>query len=285
MSEPAPALVSTQWLMDHLAAPDVRIIDATWHMPGADRKACGEYREAHIPGATFFDIDEICDLDSPLPHMLPSAEKMSSRMRKLGIGDGNRVIVYDNSDVRSAARVWFMLKVFGLWDVAVVDGGFQKWKSEHRRTEDIPPIPRQRHFSARFDTTRVRDLDHMLENLATKKEQVVDARSPGRFNGAEPEPRADMKSGSIPASVNVFFRNLLRPEDGTFKSPAEIRTIFVAAGVDLKKPVITSCGSGITASVLMLGLYLIGHRENALYDGSWSEWGSHGDTPVKKTQI
>ncbi len=284
MPDNSPALVSTDWLMEHLAAPDIRIVDATWHMPGGERIAARDYNEAHIPGATFFDIDEICDLDNPLPHMLPSPEKMSSRMRKLGIGDGNRVIVYDNSDLRSAARVWFMMKVFGLWDVAILDGGFQKWKSERRPIEDIPPIPRLRHFSARFNTTKIRDLDHMLENLESGKEQVVDARSPGRFHGREAEPRTDLKSGAIPGSVNVFFRDLLN-EDGTFKSPAEIRSIFEQAGVDLKKPVVTSCGSGITASVLMLGLYLIGHRENALYDGSWSEWGSHPDTPVTKGKI
>lgn len=280
MPDNTPPLVSTEWLSEHLSAPDIRIVDATWHMPGDERNAYNQYREAHIPGAVFFDIDEICDLDNPLPHMLPSAEKMSSRMRKLGIGDGNRVIVYDNSDVRSAARVWYMLKTFGLWDVAVLDGGFQKWKAERREIEDIPPIPRMRHFTARFNTTRVRDLEHMLENLAHSREQVVDARPPGRFSGTDPEPRADMKCGAIPGSCNVFFKDLLNAEDGTFKSPEDVRTIFESAGLDLKKPIVTSCGSGITASVLLLGLYLTGHREIALYDGSWSEWGSHPDTPV-----
>ncbi len=280
MSDTTPALVSTQWLEEHLAAPDIRIVDATWHMPGDDRDAHSEYKEAHIPGAVFFDIDEICDLDNPLPHMLPSPEKMASRMRKLGIGDGNRVVVYDNSDVRSAARVWYMLKAFGLWDVAVLDGGFQKWKNERLNIEDIPPIPRMRHFTARFNTTRVRDLEHMLENLETAREQVVDARPSGRFLGTDPEPRADLKSGSIPGSCNVFFKDLLNGDDGTFKSPDEIRVIFETAGLNLKKPIVTSCGSGITASVLLLGLYLIGQKEIALYDGSWTEWGSHPDTPV-----
>ncbi|NOZ43528.1 MAG: 3-mercaptopyruvate sulfurtransferase [Alphaproteobacteria bacterium] len=281
MSDTAPALVSTEWLRDHLAAPDIRIVDASWHLPPAGRDAHRDYNEAHIPGAVFFDIDEICDLDNILPHMLPSAEKMSSRMRKLGIGDGNRVIVYDSSDVCSAARVWLMLKIFGLWDVAVLDGGFGKWRREHGPTEDIPPIPRQRHFSARYNATRVRDLDHMRENLATKKEQVVDARSAARFSGSEPEPRPGLKSGAIPGSINVFFREMLNPEDGTFKKPAEIRRIFEQAGLDLTRPIVTSCGSGISAAVLMLGLYLIGHKVNALYDGSWSEWGSHKETPVR----
>jgi len=281
MSDLAPALVSTEWLVSHLTAPDIRIVDATWHMPGSDRNAYNEYREAHIPGAVFFDIDEICDLDSPLPHMLPSPEKMSSRMRKLGVGDGNRVIIYDNSDVRSAARVWFMLKTFGLWDVAILDGGFQKWKKERQKLEDIPPLPRMRHFTARFNTTKVRDLTHMMENLSHQREQIVDARTPGRFSGSEPEPREGIKSGSIPGSCNIFFKNLLNEEDGTFKSAEEIRGIFEQAGIDLNKPIVTSCGSGITASVLSLGLYLIGHKDNALYDGSWSEWGSHPETPIK----
>ncbi|MBL4803189.1 MAG: 3-mercaptopyruvate sulfurtransferase [Emcibacter sp.] len=280
MPDNTPPLVSTEWLSEHLSAPDIRIVDATWHMPGDERNAYNQYREAHIPGAVFFDINEICDLDNPLPHMLPSAEKMSSRMRKLGIGDGNRVVIYDNSDVRSAARVWYMLKTFGLWDVAILDGGFQKWKTERRKIEDIPPIPRIRHFTARFNTTKVRDLEHMLENLEHGKEQVVDARPAGRFTGKDPEPRADMKCGAIPGSCNVFFKDLLNAEDGTFKSPDAVRKIFESAGLDLNKPIVTSCGSGITASVLLLGLYMIGHQEVALYDGSWSEWGSHPDTPV-----
>jgi len=284
MPDNTPAIVSTDWLNDHLKAPDIRIVDASWHMPSphmkSPRQAYNDYKEAHIPGAVFFDIDEICDLDSPLPHMMPSMEKMSSRMRKLGLGDGNRVIIYDNSDVRSAARVWFMLKAFGHWDVAILDGGFQKWKNERKAIEDIPPIPRTRHFTARFNNTRVRNLGQMMRNLEQAKEQVVDARAAGRFQGTDPEPRAGMKSGAIPHSYNVFFRNLLNAHDGTFKSPDDIRALFEAAGVDLKKPIVTSCGSGITASVLMLGLYLIGHKENALYDGSWSEWGSHPDTPV-----
>ncbi len=142
MSHTAPALVTTEWLENHLMAPDIRVVDASWHMTGSGRDALGDYKEAHIPGAVFFDIDEICDLDNPLPHMMPSSEKMSSRMRKLGLGDGNRVILYDNSDLRSSARVWFMLKAFGLWDVAILDGGFQKWKTERRKIEDITPIPR-----------------------------------------------------------------------------------------------------------------------------------------------
>ncbi|WP_417624050.1 3-mercaptopyruvate sulfurtransferase [Paremcibacter congregatus] len=281
MADTAPALVSTEWLAEHLSAPDIRIVDASWHLPDQGRDAKAEYREAHIPGAVFFDMDDICDQDCALPHMLPSAAKMASRMRKLGIGDGNRVIVYDNSDLRSAARAWYMLKCYGLWDVAILDGGFQKWKKEHRETEDIPPIPRERHFTARFDTTRVRDLRHMLRNIETSKEQVIDARAPGRFSGQDPEPRPGMKSGHIPGSLNVCFRQLLRPEDGTFKSPDEIRRTFEDAGVDLKKPLVTSCGSGVTAAVLSLGLYLIGHRDNALYDGSWAEWGSHPETPVE----
>jgi len=279
---PDNALVTTQWLQDHLNAPDVRIVDASWHLPAAGRSPKAEYDEAHIPGAVFFDIDEICDQDCDLPHMMPSAEKMSSRMRKMGIGDGNRIIIYDNSDLRSAARVWYMLKAFGQRDVAMLDGGFQKWRAEHRPIEDMPPMPRLRHFTARYNTTKIRDRRQLMDNLEHKKEQVVDARAEGRFKGTAPEPREGMKSGRIPGSFNIPFGMLLNEHDGTFKTPEEIREIFKQAGIDLKKPVVTSCGSGITASVLSLGLYLINHQDNALYDGSWSEWGLHPDTPVEK---
>lgn len=276
------ALVNTAWLESHLSAPDVRVVDASWHLPAAGRNAKAEYDEAHIPGAAFFDIDQVCDLESDLPHMMPRAEKMSSRMRKLGLGDGNRIIIYDNSDLRSAARVWYMLKSFGQRDVAILDGGLQKWRAEHRETEDLPSMPRMRHFTARLDNDKIRDRQQMMDNLDLKKEQVVDARSLARFKGTAPEPRESMKSGHIPGSYTLPFGQLLNTEDGTFKSADQIRRIFEQAGIDLSKPVVTSCGSGITACVLSLALYIIGHNNNALYDGSWSDWGLHPHTPVEK---
>ncbi|WP_138379856.1 3-mercaptopyruvate sulfurtransferase [Luteithermobacter gelatinilyticus] len=282
MAENYPALVSTQWLADHLHAPDVRVVDASWHMPDQGRDARAEYNEAHIPGAVFLDLDDVCDTDIDLPHMLPSPEKLSSRLRKLGLGDGMRIVIYDNSDVKSAARAWFMLRCFGHRDVAVLDGGFQKWRAENRPTEDIPPIPGPRHFTARFNNTMVRDLDQMLANLHTRREQVIDARGEPRFKGSVPEPRPNMKSGHIPDSLNIPYTTLLDPKDGTYRPAEDLKKIFQEAGVDLKKPVVTSCGSGITACVLALGLHLVGHQEVAVYDGSWAEWGSHPDTPVEK---
>ncbi|MFC7050334.1 3-mercaptopyruvate sulfurtransferase [Emcibacter nanhaiensis] len=273
------ALVSTDWLLQHLEAPDVRVVDASWHLPWAERDGKAEYEESHIPGAVFFDQEEICDTDSHLPHMLPSPEKMSSRMRKLGLGDGMRIVVYDNSDIRSAARVWFMLKAFGHRDVAVLDGGFQKWRAEGKPTEDIPPVPGPRHFTARFNATLVRELDQMMENLNSKREQVVDARSAARFNAESEEPRPGMKSGHIPGSLNLPYERLFN-ENGTYKSPEEMEQVFADAGVDLSQPIVTTCGSGGTAAVLCLALSMIGNHQYALYDGSWSEWGSHPDTPV-----
>ena len=280
MRQEIPALVSTQWLEDHLSAPDIRIIDASWHMPASGRDARSEFETMHIPGATFFDIDEICDSDNPLPHMLPSSEKMSSRMRQLGLGDGNRIIVYDSSNVCSSARVWWMLKIFGHHDVAVLDGGLRKWTMEERPVEDLPAKTRERHFTARVDTTLIRNCEQIKQNLDTQKEQIVDARSPARFPGQEQDPRPGIRSGHIPNALNVPFSKLLNESDYTFKSPDEIRTIFEKAGVDLNKPITTSCGSGITAAVLTLGLYMVGHRHVALYDGSWSEWGAKEDCPV-----
>ncbi|WP_417317608.1 3-mercaptopyruvate sulfurtransferase [Emcibacter sp.] len=273
------ALVSTDWLLQHLEAPDVRVVDASWHLPWAKRNGKTEYEEAHIPGAVFFDQEEICDTDSPLPHMLPSPEKMSSRMRGLGLGDGMRIVVYDNSDIRSAARVWFMLKAFGHRDVAVLDGGFQKWRAEGKPIEDIPPVPGPRHFTARFNATLVRELDQMMKNIDSKREQVVDARSAARFNAESEEPRPGMKSGHIPGSLNLPYEKLFN-EDGTYRTSEEMAKAFKDAGVDLQKPIVTTCGSGGTAAVLCLALSMIGNHQYALYDGSWSEWGSHPDTPV-----
>jgi thiosulfate/3-mercaptopyruvate sulfurtransferase len=275
------SLVSTEWLAQHLDAPDLRVVDASWYLPAQGKNGRAEYDVSHIPGAVFFDIDEIADTESDLPHMLPSPEKFAARVRKLGLGDGNRIVVYDQLGLMSAARVWWMFRVFGHKDVAVLDGGLPKWIADGRPTEDRTPLPRERHFTARYNNLMVRDLGQMKRNLDSKREQVVDARSAGRFAGSEKEPRAGLRSGHIPGSRNVPFTDLLDPKTKTLLPAAAIADRFRKAGIDLSKPVVTSCGSGVTAAVLALGLHLIGHPDVALYDGSWSEWGRPGETPVE----
>ena len=272
-------LVTTDWLAAELGKTDIRVIDATMFLAGHARNARAEFETAHIPGAVFFDIDEVSDLTSPLPHMLPQAEKFASRMQALGLGDGSRIIVYDNSPLRSAARVWWMLTVFGAHEVAVLDGGFAKWQAESRPTESGKPIVRHRHFTVWADKSLVRDAKAMTDNLRTKTEQVVDARSAGRFVGTEPEPRAGLRSGHIPGSKNIPFDSLVN-DDGTYKSRDAIKAAFDTAGIDLAKPVIGTCGSGVTSAVLAFGAALIGHDKMAIYDGSWSEWGANAHNPV-----
>lgn len=273
-------LVSTDWLASHLAAPDVRVIDATWRLPGQGGDPRVDYEAAHIPGARFFDIDDISDKTSALPHMLPPIEKFVSRVRAMGIGDGHRVVVYDQDGLFSAARVWWMFRVFGHDDVAVLDGGLKKWIAEGRETEDMPPDPRERHFTGRKDASLVRDVTQVAASLKLGDEQLVDARSPSRFRGDEPEPRAGLRAGHMPGAKNVHYASLFL-ETGEMKSPEACREIFEAAGVDLSKPVVTTCGSGVTAAILSLALARMGHRKNALYDGSWSEWGAYPDLAVE----
>jgi thiosulfate/3-mercaptopyruvate sulfurtransferase len=274
------SLVSTEWLAEHINAPDVRIVDASWYMPAENRNPEVEYQAEHIPGAVRFDIDEIADTDSDLPHMMPSPEKFSSRMRKLGIGDGNRVVCYDGGMMMSAARAWWMLRTFGHDDVAILDGGMTKWKAEGRALEDLPPAPRERHFTARLNTTMIRYADQMLANIDSKKEQVVDARAQVRFDGVAPEPRAGLRSGHIPGSVCVPFVDML-DDDRTMLGASDLSHAFSSSGLDLKKPITASCGSGVSASMLVFALHLIGHRQTAVYDGSWTEWGGREDLPIE----
>ena len=275
------ALVSTEWLAEHLSAPDVHVVDASWYLPAMNRDPKAEYGEAHIPGAVYFDIDEIADTNNPLPHMLPSPEKFSSRVRKLGLGDGVRIVIYDGMGLFSAARVWWMFRYFGHDDVAVLDGGLPKWRAEGRPLESLDPMPRDRHFTARVNGLLLREFDQVKANVGSSREQVLDARSAGRFTGAEPEPRAGLKSGRIPGSLNLPFNELVDANTGTMKPADALRQAYEAAGIDFNRPVITSCGSGVTASALTLGLYLLGHRDVSVYDGSWSEWGGREDAPIE----
>jgi thiosulfate/3-mercaptopyruvate sulfurtransferase len=276
------SLVSTDWLHDHLTAPDVRIVDATWYMPSTGRTGRAHYEAEHITGAVFFDIDDVADTNSTLPHMMPSPEKFSSRVRRLGLGNGNRIVIYDTEGMASAAtRVWWMFRYFGHKDVAVLDGGLFKWKREGRQLEDLPPIPRERHFIPRVDTTLLRDLSQMKANLQSERDQVVDARSHGRFIGTDPEPWPVLKKGRIPGAINVPWTDLIDPETRTMLPADALHRRFAAAGLDLDRSVVNSCGSGVTACVPAFALHLLGHSGFAVYDGSWAEWGSQSDTPAQ----
>jgi len=273
MSDDPKTLVSTEWLAAHLSDPDLRVIDASWYMPGDARDAKAEYDASHIPGARFFDIDEISDTRSELPHMVPPVEKFMSRMRAKGVGDGHQVVVYDGAGLFSAARVWWLFRLMGKTDVAVLDGGFPKWVKEGHPVEDMPPVIKDRHMTVTVQNQMVKDVTQVAAASKLKDYEIVDARSPGRFKGEETEPREGLRSGHIPGSRNVHYAKLLN-DDQTMKSIPELRQAFEVADVNLDKPVITSCGSGVTAAILSLALERLGHRKHALYDGSWSEWGA-----------
>lgn len=272
-------IVSTEWLAANLDAPDLRVVDASHHLPTTGRNARAEYDERHIPGAVFFDIDRIADPDTDLPHMLPSEELFAREVGALGIGDGHRIVVYDTVGTTGAARAWWTFRVFGVQRVAVLDGGLPKWLADGRPTStDVPKLPPAR-LTARKSALLVRDIEQVRANIASLAAQVVDARSAGRFRATEPEPRAGMRGGHIPGSLNMPFTELFKA-DRTLKPRDELRRLFEGAGVDLGRPIITTCGSGVTASSLALALHLIGRDDVAVYDGSWAEWGSRSDTPI-----
>ncbi|MBM2292435.1 3-mercaptopyruvate sulfurtransferase [Sulfitobacter pseudonitzschiae] len=279
MSDDPKTLVSTEWLAKHIKDPDLRILDASWYLPDAKRDPKAEYDAAHIPGARFFDIDDISDARSDLPHMAPPVEKFMSRMRAMGVGDGHQVVVYDGAGIMSAPRVWWLFRLMGHENVAVLDGGFPKWQAEGRAVEDMPPVVKDRHLTVRFQNHLVRDVTQVSQASKLGDAQIVDARSAARFRGDAPEPREGLRAGHIPGSRNVPFNTLLN-DDNTLKSPADSRAVFEAAGIDLSRPMITTCGSGITASVLALALERIGVDAWSLYDGSWAEWGMFPTVPV-----
>jgi thiosulfate/3-mercaptopyruvate sulfurtransferase len=274
-------LVSTAWLDAHLKDPDLRVLDGSWYLAEAGRDARGEYEAGHIPGARFFDIDEIADQRSALPHMAPPPEKFISRLRAMGVGDGHQVVVYDGAGIFSAPRVWWTFRLMGKTDVAVLDGGLPKWRAEGRPIEDMPPVLRDRHMTVQRQAGLVKDVTQVAHASKLGEAQIVDARSPARFRGEEPERRPGLRSGHIPGARNVHYATLLNA-DGTMKDEHALRAAFADAGVDLSRPIITSCGSGITAAVLSLALERIGHRNHALYDGSWAEWGMYDDLKAAK---
>ncbi len=281
MPKTQTSLIETEELARELDAPDLVILDASWHMPAEGRNAHAEYLAEHIPGALFFDIDEIADTKSALPHMLPPPEKFSSRMRSMGIGDGSRIVVYDSAGLFSAARVWWTFRVMGVQDVSVLNGGLPKWKREGLPLESGEPTARTaRHFTARRNADLVRDLTDMKSLIKDRNAEIVDARAAERFAGKAPEPRAGLRSGHIPGAHNLPFGRLIT-KDGTLKPAPEVERLFEEAGVDLSKPVVASCGSGITASVLALALAELGHRRTSVYDGSWSEWGADQNLPIE----
>jgi thiosulfate/3-mercaptopyruvate sulfurtransferase len=271
-------LVSTVWLAENLGKADVVVVDASWHMPATGRSGREEYLQSHIPGARFLDIDAVADTANPAPHMLPNAEDFGRAMGELGIGRNNRIIVYDNSTTRNSPRGWFMFHHFGAEQVAILDGGFQKWLAEGRPTESGEPRPRQASFDAFERRGQVVGKRDVAKGLGTP---LIDARGRARFEGTEEDPRPGVAAGHIPGSRNLPYSELYNP-DGTFKSRDEIRQLFISAGADPEKPFVASCGSGVTANALIFAARLLGNRDTRLYDGSWSEWGADPATPKVK---
>ncbi|WP_075289056.1 3-mercaptopyruvate sulfurtransferase [Pararhizobium arenae] len=271
-------VVSPDWLQDHLNDPAIRVVDASWYLPAQKRDPKAEYAAGHIPGAVFYDQDLIADLNSGLPHTIPSVEAFADAVGKLGISDTNTIVVYDGPGIFSAPRVWWLLRTFGVKDVFVLDGGLDGWKAQGRPLSTDTPTPAPAVFHADFDATAVTSFEAMKGIVDDGSRQIADARGAGRFSGEEPEPRAGMRSGHMPGAKNL--PSSIFSENGHLKPLDDLKTIIENAGIDLQKPVTTTCGSGVTAAIIMLSLQSLGHTDNTLYDGSWSEWGSRADTSV-----
>jgi thiosulfate/3-mercaptopyruvate sulfurtransferase len=281
VSQELPALVSTDWLATRLGSPRLKVVDASWYLPGSGRDATAEYRTGHIPGAVFFDLDASSDANSPLPHMLPAEELFARRMEALGLDDRDDVVVYDGSGNNlSAARVWWTLRVFGHRRVAVLDGGLGKWRREQRPLEQGPVAVSPGRFTARLDREAIRDLAAVRSNLTSGQELVVDLRPAGRFAGKDPEPRPGIRSGHLPGSLNLPYTELVAA-DGTILPEDQLRRHLRDKGIDLSQPIVATCGSGTSACTLVLALELLGFRDVAVYDGAWTEWGGRGDTPIE----
>ena len=268
------SLVSPDWLVDHLGEPDLVVVDSSWHMPASGRNGRAEYLDAHIPGARYLDIDELSDRSNPAPHMLPAAQAFGPAMERLGIGRGDRIVVYDNSPIRTAARGWFMLRHFGAEQVAILDGGFQQWLAEGRPAESGEP-PRR---DARFEAQERDEVVTKQQLIAGSALPWLDARGRGRFEGSEPDPRPGVAPGHAPGARNLPF-SALYDERGRFRPREEIRRLFTEAGIDPTQPFVASCGSGVTANSLIFAAHLLGNDSTRLYDGSWSEWGADPSTP------